>query len=44
MAISGVHSPAAGHGAGVEGHCTEYHSQVALWTSEYVGTVLPVMP
>ena len=29
---------------GVEGHCTEYHSQVGCRTSEYVGTVLPVMP
>ena len=44
MEWSGVHSPAAGRGAGVEGHSTEYHSHVWCRTSEYVGTVLPVMP
>ena len=44
VGCSGVHSPAAGGGAGVEGHCTEYHSRVWCRTSECVGTVLPVMP
>ena len=28
----------------MEDHCAEYHSQVVRRTSEWMGTVLPVLP